>query len=200
MASSTVQLLPLAIVAGMFALFIMSGLRTGSRKVSEYGFSGGYAGRMGIGAAIASNWMSAASFLGLAGMFYLKGYFATAYVVGWTGGYVLLLVLMATQIRRFGKFTTPDFVGFRYESDAARTLAALISIIITIIYCVAQFRGIALLVSWLFGIAYMPAVFLGTSLVVSFVVVSGALGATRNQKLQYFVLIITFILPLMLLT
>ena len=199
MAYGMIQVLPLAIVAVMFALFILSGLRNRSRQTSEYGFSGSYTGRIGIGAGIASNWMSAASFLGLAGVFYLKGYFAMAYVVGWTGGYVLLLVLMATQIRRFGKFTTPDFVGFRYESDTARTLAALISIIITVIYCVAQFRGIALLVSWLFGIEYIPAVIIGTSMLVSHVVISGAMGVARNQKLQYFVLIITFILPLMLL-
>jgi cation/acetate symporter len=200
MDSSTVKLLPLAIVAGMFALFIMSGLRTRSRQASDYGFSGGYTGRIGIGAAIASNWMSAASFMGLAGMFYLKGYYAMAFVVGWTGGYVLLLVLMASQIRRFGKFTAPDFVGFRYESAAARTLVACISILITVIYSVAQFRGIALLVSWLFGIAYIPAVVLAASIVVSLVVVSGSMGVARNQKLQYFVLIVTFILPLMLLT
>src|SRR5664279_1524203 len=200
MASSTVQLLPLAIVAGMFALFILSGLRTRSRHASEYGFSGGYTGRIGIGAAIASNWMSAASFMGLAGMFYLKGYFAMAFVVGWTGGYVLLLVLMASQIRRFGKYTAPDFVGFRYESDAARTLVACISIMITIIYSVAQFRGMALLVSWLFGIAYIPSVVLAASIVVAMVVVSGFMGVARNQKLQYFVLIVAFILPLMMLT
>jgi cation/acetate symporter len=200
MAYGMIQLVPLLLVAGIFSLFILSGLRSRSKQNTEYGFSGGYTGRVGIGAGIASNWMSAASFLGLAGVFYLKGYFAMAYVVGWTGGYVLLLVLMATQIRRFGKFTAPDFVGFRYESDTARTLAALISIIITIIYCVAQFRGIALLVSWLFGIAYIPAVVVGTSLVVSFIVISGALGVARNQKLQYFILIICFILPLMLLT
>jgi cation/acetate symporter len=200
MDASTVHLLPLAIVAGMFVLFILSGLRTRSRQTSEYGFSGGYTGRIGIGAAIASNWMSAASFMGLAGMFYLKGYYAMAFVVGWTGGYVLLLVLMASQIRRFGKFTAPDFVGFRYGSDSARTLVACISILIAVIYSVAQFRGIALLVSWLFGIAYVPAVVLAASIVVSMVVVSGTMGVARNQKLQYFVLIVTFILPLMLLT
>jgi cation/acetate symporter len=199
MAYGVLHVVPLAIVTGMFALFIISGLRSRGTKTTEYGFGGSYTGRVGIGAGIASNWMSAASFLGLAGVFYLKGYFAMAYVVGWTGGYVLLLVLMATQIRRFGKFTAPDFVGFRYESATARTVAALISIVITVIYCVAQFRGIALLVSWLFGIAYIPAVLVGTSLVVSYVVVSGALGVPRNQKLHYFVLIITFILPLMLL-
>ncbi|MEI7815613.1 MAG: cation acetate symporter [Desulfuromonadales bacterium] len=200
MAYGMIQLVPLAIVAGIFILFIISGLRNRSNQSTEYGFSGSYTGRVGIGAGIASNWMSAASFLGLAGVFYLKGYFAMAYVVGWTGGYVLLLVLMATQIRRFGKFTAPDFVGFRYESESARTIAALISITISVIYCVAQFRGIALLVSWLFGIDYIPAVVVGTSLVVSHIVVSGAMGVARNQKLQYFVLIITFILPLMLLT
>jgi cation/acetate symporter len=200
MTSTTVQLLPLAIVAGMFALFLMSGLRTKSRQASDYGFSGGYTGRMGIGASIASNWMSAASFMGLAGMFYLKGYYAMAFVVGWTGGYVLLLVLMASQIRRFGKYTAPDFVGFRYGSETARTLVACISIMITVIYSVAQFRGMALLVSWLFGIAYVPAVILAASIVVSLVVVSGTMGVARNQKLQYFVLIVTFILPLMLLT
>lgn len=199
MAASTVQLLPLAIVAGMFALFILSGLRTRSRQASDYGFSGGYTGRIGIGAAIASNWMSAASFMGLAAMFYLKGYFAMAFVVGWTGGYVLLLVLMASQIRRFGKYTAPDFVGFRYESATARTLVACISILITVIYSVAQFRGIALLVSWLFGIAYLPAVVIGASLVIFMVVISGTMGVARNQKLQYFVLIVAFILPLMLL-
>ncbi len=200
MFASTVQLLPLAIVAGLLALLAISGLRSRGRQATEYGFAGGYVGRVGIGAAIASNWMSAASFLGLAGMFYLKGYFAMAFVVGWTGGYVLLLVLMATQIRRFGKYTAPDFVAFRYESEAARTVAAVIAILITVIYSVAQFRGIALLVSWLFGIAYIPAVIIGAALVVGFVIVSGTLGVARNQKLQYFTLIIAFILPLMLLT
>ena len=200
MPDGVIHLIPLSIVVGMFALFMFSGLRNRSRQATDYRLRGTYTGRIGIGAGIASNWMSAASFLGLAGVFYLKGYFAMAYVVGWTGGYVLLLVLMATQIRRFGKFTAPDFVGFRYESGTARTLAALISIIITLVYCVAQFRGIALLVSWLFGIDYIPAVVVGTSLLVSYVVISGAMGATRNQKLQYFVLIITFILPLMMLT
>lgn len=200
MAYGILQLVPLAIVAAMFALFILSGLNNRSRQTSAYGVRGTYSGRIGIGAGIASNWMSAASVLGLAGVFYLKGYLAMAYVVGWTGGCLLLLVLMATQIRRFGKFTAPDFVGFRYESGTARTLAALISVIITVIYCVAQFRGIALLVSWLFDIDYIPAVAVGTALFVSFVVVSGTLGVARNQKLQYFVLIITFILPLMLLT
>jgi cation/acetate symporter len=181
----------------MFLLFIISGLGSKMRQASDYGFAGSYSSRVGSGAAIASNWMSAASILGLAGLFYLKGYYAMAFVIGWTGGYVLLLVLMATQIRRFGKFTAPDFVGFRYESTTARTVVALISILISVIYCVAQFRGIALLVSWLFGLSYKEAVITGAALLVIFVVVSGTLGVVRNQRLQYFVLITAFVLPLM---
>lgn len=200
MTTPSVQLIPLLIVAVMFALFIVGGLGSKMRQASDYGFAGSYSGRVGSGAAIASNWMSAASILGLAGLFYLKGYYAMAFVIGWTGGYVLLLVLLATQIRRFGKFTAPDFVGFRYESATARTLAALISIMISLIYCVAQFRGVALLVAWLFGIGYQAAVVTGGALVVTFVVISGTLGVVRNQRLQYFVLIVAFILPLMFLT
>jgi len=200
MSTNGINGVPIIMVVVMFALFIVAGLRFGRKSVSEYGVSGGYSGPFGIGAAIASNWMSAASFLGLAGIFYLKGYFAMAYIIGWTGGYVLLLVLMATQIRRFGKYTAPDFVGFRFESEMARTVAACISIMITIIYSAAQFRGIALIVAWLFHISYSSAVVIGASLLVSFVVLSSLLGVTRNQKLQCFVLITAFILPLMLLT
>ncbi|MDD3802722.1 MAG: cation acetate symporter, partial [Desulfuromonas thiophila] len=200
MSSSPVQLIPLMIVAAMFALFVLGGMGSKMRQASDYGFAGNYSGRLGSGAAIASNWMSAASILGLAGLFYLKGYYAMAFVIGWTGGYILLLVLLATQIRRFGKFTAPDFVGFRYESGTARTLAALISIMISIIYCIAQVRGVALLVSWLFGIGYQAAVVTGGALVVTFVVISGTLGVVRNQRLQYFVLIVAFVLPLMFLT
>ena len=113
MATGTVQLLPLAIVAGMFILFILSGLRTRTRLATDYGFGGRYNGRVGIGAAIASNWMSAASFMGLAGMFYLKGYFAMAFVVGWTGGYVLLLVLMASHMDPAGQARHPSAICCR---------------------------------------------------------------------------------------
>ncbi len=198
METGQVQLIPLLIAIAVFILFIIGGLGSKFRQASDYGFTGNYSGRLGNGAAIASNWMSAASIMGLAGLFYLKGYYALAYVIGWTGGYVLLLVLMATQIRRFGKFTAPDFVGFRYESTTARTVVALISIAISVIYCTAQFKGIALLVSWLFGLEYKEAVLTGAALLVTFVVISGTLGVLRNQRLQYFVLITAFILPLML--
>jgi cation/acetate symporter len=156
-------------------------------------------GRVGGGAAIASNWMSAASFLGLAGAIYLQGYFALAYVIGWTGGYVLLLVLMSGQIRRFGKFTTPDFVGDRYGSSTARLIAAVISIAISIIYSVAQFKGIGMLFAWLLGTEYVNGLLVGVGAVLSYIIICAMLGVARNQQMQYFVLIVSFIIPLMFL-
>src|SRR5512147_2036066 len=129
------QLWPLVIIVGVLTSFILVGLFNKSRDSIEYGFGGRYIGRMGGGAAIASNWMSAASFLGISGMLYLNGYMALAYVIGWTGGYVLLLVLLSGQLRRFGKHTAPDFVGERYDSSAARLVSAVISIVISVIYC-----------------------------------------------------------------
>jgi cation/acetate symporter len=185
------------VVLLVLASFIVVGLRQKSRDSLEYGFGGRYTGRIGGGAAIASNWMSAASMMGLSGLIYLQGYQALAYVIGWTGGYVLLLVLLASQIRRFGKFTAPDFVGERYGSAAARLIAAVISIAIAVIYCVAQFKGIGMIFSFMLGVDYRHGVIYGALAVVSYLVVAGSLGVSRNQQLLYFVLIVSFILPLM---
>ena len=195
--SDAIQLVPIAIVAGVLVLFVLAGLFYKTGAVSEYGIGGRYIGRIGGGAAVASNWMSAASFLGIAGVLYLSGYYAFAYIIGWTGGYVLLLLLMSGQIRRFGKFTAPDFVADRYDSDLARLLAACISIAISIIYCVAQFKGIGLIFGWLFGLTYQDGLLLGGAVVVAYLVISGMLGVARSQQLQYFILIVSFILPLM---
>lgn len=199
MTDAGINFVPLLIVAATLASFIISGVRTRSREASDYGFGGRYIGRIGGGAAIASNWMSAASFLGMGGLLYLQGYYALAYVIGWTGGYVLLLVLMASQIRRFGKYTAPDFVGDRYASPGARLVSAAISITISVIYCTAQFKGIGMLFAWLFGTSYPNGVVLGAVVAVSYVIISGILGVARNQQLQYAVLIVSFILPLMFL-
>jgi cation/acetate symporter len=187
----------LFVVLCVLLSFIIVGLKQKSRESMEYGFGGRYTGRIGGGAAIASNWMSAASLMGLAGLIYLNGYQALAYVIGWTGGYVLLLVLLAGQIRRFGKFTAPDFVGERYGSPAARLIAAVISIAISVIYCVAQFKGIGMTFSFMFGIDYRHGVMLGAAAVVSYLVLSGLLGVSRNQQMLYFVISVSFIVPLM---
>lgn len=185
------------VILGVLVSFLLVGMRQKTRESFEYGFGGRYTGRIGGGAAIASNWMSAASLMGLAGLIYLQGYQALAYVIGWTGGYVLLLVLLAGQIRRFGKFTAPDFVGERYGSSAARLIAAVISIAISVIYCVAQFKGIGMIFSFMFGIDYSQGVVFGALAVVSYLVISGMLGVPRNQQLLYFVISVSFIVPLM---
>jgi cation/acetate symporter len=199
MIDSGQKTVPLLIVAGVLLLFVIAGLLYKARESSDYGLTGRYTGRIGGGAAIASNWMSAASFLGMAGLIYLYGYSALAYVIGWTGGYVLLLVLLAGQLRRFGKYTAPDFIGERYESPSARLISALISIMISIIYSIAQFKGIGLIFAWLLGIGYSRGVVIGATVVIIYIIMSGEMGVARSQKLQYFVLIVTFILPLMFL-
>ena len=191
------KLLPILILVVALGFSLVVGLFSRRQAERAYGVGTRQAGHASIGAAIASNWMSAASFLGIAGVFYLQGYFAFAYILGWTGGYVLLLVLMAGQIRRFGKYTAPDFVEARYDSSLARICSAVIAILITLIYCVAQYKGIGLIFAWLFGIDYTPALLLGTGVALSYLVVSGTLGASRNQQLHYVTLILCFIIPLM---
>ena len=191
------KLVPALLLALILGFSLLVGLLSRTRKGEYYLGTGQNIGRLGIGAAIASNWMSAASFLGIAGVFFLHGYFALAYVIGWTGGYVLLLILMASQIRRFGRYTAPDFVEARYDSPVARILSAVIAILITLVYCVAQYKGIALVFTWIFGIDYTPALLLGTAVVVSYLVLSGTLGASRNQQLHYAILILSFLVPLM---
>jgi len=187
----------IGIVVLVLGSFILVGLKQKARDSMEYGFGGRYTGRIGGGAAIASNWMSAASLMGLAGLIYLNGYQALAYVIGWTGGYVLLLVLLASQLRRFGKFTAPDFVGERYGSPAARFLTAVICIAISVIYCVAQFKGIGMIFSFMLGVDYRHGVIYGGLAVVSYLVLSGMLGVPRNQQMLYFVISVSFIVPLM---
>lgn len=197
MVSDGFKLVPVLLLVAILVASILIGLASRSSKGEYYLVSGRSIGRMGIGAAIASNWMSAASFLGIAGIFYLQGYFALAYVIGWTGGYLLLLILMAGQIRRFGKYTAPEFVDARYDSPVARFLSAVITILISLVYCVAQYKGIALIFSWMFGLDYTSSLFFGTAVVISYLVLSGSLGAARNQQLHYLVLILCFIVPLM---
>jgi cation/acetate symporter len=191
------KLSPVLLLLAVLAGSILVGLASRTSKGEYYLVSGRSVGPMGIGAAIASNWMSAASFLGIAGIFYLQGYFALAYVIGWSGGYVVLLIIMAGQLRRFGKNTAPEFVETRYDSTVARVLSAVITILISLVYCVAQYKGIGLVFSWMFGFDYTQSLMLGASVAISYLVVSGTLGAARNQQLHYALLIICFILPLM---
>ena len=150
--------------------------------------------------AIASNWMSAASFLGMAALMYGFGYHGLAFVVGWTGGYVLLLILMAGQIRKYGKYTAPDFIGDRFYSTTLRAISAVIAILISVAYCVGQFGGIGLMFKWVMGIDYLWAVIIGSSVVLTYTLISGMLGVTKNMQIQYVIIITSFLIPLFILT
>lgn len=178
----------------------MVGLSFRAKDTNDYYAAGRGISRVGSGMAIASNWMSAASFLGMAALMYGSGFHGLAYVVGWTGGYVLLLILMAGQIRKYGKYTAADFIGDRYYSQTLRAVGAIIAILISISYCVGQFGGIGLMFKWILGIPYSWSVIIGGSVVLAYTLISGMLGVTKNMQIQYVIIIISFIIPLFILT
>ncbi len=191
---------PAIILISILVLFVLVGFLFRAKDTTDFYAAGRGISRVGSGMAIASNWMSAASFLGMAALMYGTGYHGLAYVVGWTGGYVLLLILMAGQIRKYGKYTAADFIGDRYYSQTLRAVGAIIAILISISYCVGQFGGIGIMFSWVLGIDYNMAVLIGGSVVLAYTLISGMLGVTKNMQIQYVIIIISFLIPLFILT
>lgn len=191
---------PAIILISILLIFVMVGILFRAKDTTDYYAAGRGISKIGSGMAIASNWMSAASFLGMAALMYGYGYHGLAYVVGWTGGYVLLLILMAGQIRKYGKYTAADFIGDRYYSRSLRALGAVIAILISIAYCVGQFGGIGLMFKWIMGIDYAIAVMIGGAVVLTYTLISGMLGVTKNMQIQYVIIIISFLIPLFILT
>src|SRR6056297_640126 len=145
------------------------------------------------GMAIAANWMSAASYLGLAGLIALSGFYGLAFVVGWTTGYFILLIFLAAQMRRFGKYTAPDFVGDRFNSPTARALAAFTTLLIAYVYSVGQARGMGLVGQYVFGLDIIPMIVVMMTSTVGYLALSGMLGATKNMTVQYVILIVAFL-------
>jgi cation/acetate symporter len=191
---------PAIILITILLVFVLVGIVFRAKDTTDYYAAGRSISRTGSGMAIASNWMSAASFLGMAALMYGSGYHGLAYVVGWTGGYVLLLILMAGQIRKYGKYTAADFIGDRYYSQSMRAIGAIIAILISISYCVGQFAGIGLMFKWILGIDFAWSVIIGGSVVLLYTLISGMLGVTKNMQIQYVIIIISFIIPLFILT
>ncbi len=191
---------PAIILIAMLVTFVAVGVIHRAKDTTDYYAAGRKISVVSSGMAIASNWMSAASFLGMAGMMYGFGYNGLAYVVGWTGGYVLLMVLMAGQIRKYGKFTAPDFIGDRYYSQGLRGAAAVFTILISFAYCVGQFGGVGLMFKWILGINYTWSVIIGGSVVILYTMLSGMIGATKNMVIQYMIIIVAFLIPTFILT
>lgn len=186
---------PAIILITIIVIFVLVGIFFRAKDPADYYAAGRKISRVGSGMAIASNWMSAASVLGMAGMMYGFGYNGLAYVVGWTGGYVLLLILMAAQIRKYGKYTAPDFIGDRFYSRDLRIVSAIFTILISFAYCVGQFGGIGLMFKWILGLDYAWAVIIGASVVLLYTLISGMIGATKNMQIQYVIIVTSFLLP-----
>ncbi len=191
---------PALILLSILVLFVLVGIFFRAKDTNDFFAAGRKISKVGSGMAIASNWMSAASFLGMAALMYGYGYHGLAYVIGWTGGYVLLLVLMAGQIRKYGKYTAADFIGDRFYSKSLRISGAIVAILISIAYCVGQFGGIGLMFKWILGIDYVWAVIIGGAVVLSYTLISGMLGVTKNMQIQYVIIIVSFLIPLFILT
>jgi len=178
-----------------FMIYLYIGWR--SRVADSEGF---YAAGRGVpalanGAATAADWMSAASFISMAGMISFLGYEGSMYLMGWTGGYVLLALLLAPYLRKFGKFTVPDFVGERYASNTARVVAALCAIFISLTYVAGQMRGVGIVFARFLEVDINTGVVIGMVIVAFFAVLGGMKGITWTQVAQYGVLILAYLIP-----
>lgn len=147
------------------------------------------------GAATAADWMSAASFISMAGLIAFLGYDGSIYLMGWTGGYVLLAMLLAPYLRKFGKYTVPDFVGDRYYSSTARVVAAICAIFVSFTYVAGQMRGVGIVFSRYLGVSIPVGVIIGMAIVTFFAVIGGMKGITWTQVAQYGVLIFAYLIP-----
>lgn len=147
------------------------------------------------GAATAADWMSAASFISMAGLISFMGFDGAVYLMGWTGGYVLLALLLAPYLRKYGKYTVPDFVGDRYYSSTARVVAAFCAIFVSLTYVAGQMRGVGIVFSRFLNVDIATGVLIGMAIVSFFAVLGGMKGITWTQVAQYFVLIVAYLIP-----
>lgn len=190
-----VQGLTYLIVGLSFALYIGIAIWSRAGSTKEFYVAGGGVHPVVNGMATAADWMSAASFISLAGIVSFVGYDGSVYLMGWTGGYVLLALCMAPYLRKFGKFTVPDFVGERYYSQAARTVAVICAIFICFTYIAGQMRGVGVVFSRFLEVDVDTGVYIGMAVVFFYAVLGGMKGITYTQVAQYCVLIFAFMVP-----
>jgi len=191
----SVQVWTWILVGVSFALYfgIAIWARAGSTK--EFYVAGGSVSPLANGMATAADWMSAASFISMAGLISFMGYDGSVYLMGWTGGYVLLALLLAPYLRKFGKFTVPDFIGDRYYSNTARTVAVICALIVSFTYVAGQMRGVGIVFSQFLQVEIFWGVIIGMIVVLAFALLGGMKGITYTQVAQYCVLIFAFMVP-----
>lgn len=178
-----------------FTLYIGIALWSRASSTSEFYVAGGAVPPIANGMATAADWMSAASFISMAGIISFTGYDGSVYLMGWTGGYVLLALLLAPYLRKFGKFTVPDFIGDRYYSNTARGVAVFCALIVSFTYIAGQMRGVGVVFSRYLEVDITSGVLIGMGIVLFYAVLGGMKGITYTQVAQYCVLIFAFMVP-----
>ena len=189
------QTLTYLVVGGSFALYIAIALASKARSTGEFYVAGKGVHPVANGMATAADWMSAASFISMAGLIAFLGYDGAVYLMGWTGGYVLLALLLAPYLRKFGKFTVPDFIGDRYGSQAARVVAVICLIVISFTYVAGQMRGVGIVFSRFLNVDISVGLMVGMAIVFFYAVLGGMKGITYTQVAQYCVLIFAYTVP-----
>jgi cation/acetate symporter len=188
-------LVSLSIILATFALYIGIAIYNKAKATSDFYVAGRGVPPIFNGMAIGADWMSAASFIGMAGTIMLLGYDGLAYIMGWTGGYLLLTFLLAPQLRKYGRYTVPDFIGDRFESHTARVIAAICTIIISFTYSIGQLSGSGVVIGRLFEIDAKVGTMIGVILIAFYAAFGGMKGITWTQVAQYIILIIAYLIP-----
>jgi len=191
----TVQAWTFVMVAVTFAIYIGVAIWSRARSTGDFYVAGGTVSPLVNGMATGADWMSAASFISMAGLISFMGRDGAVYLMGWTGGYVLLALLLAPYLRKFGKFTVPDFVGDRYYSQLARVVAVICAIFVSFTYVAGQMRGVGIVFSRFLAVDIELGVLIGMGIVFFYAVLGGMKGITYTQLAQYCVLIFAYLVP-----
>tara|TARA_A100001234_G_scaffold154215_1_gene135876 strand:+ start:2328 stop:4001 length:1674 start_codon:yes stop_codon:yes gene_type:complete len=178
-----------------FSIYIAIAIWSRVQSTKEFYVAGGGVGAWANGMATAADWMSAASFISMAGIISFAGYDGAVYLMGWTGGYVLLALLLAPYLRKFGKFTVPEFIGDRYYSNNARLVAVFCALLVSFTYVAGQMRGVGIVFSRFLEVDINTGVIIGMLIVLFYAVLGGMKGITYTQVAQYCVLIFAFMVP-----
>ena len=178
-----------------FSLYIGVAIWSKAGSTKEFYVAGGGVSPLANGMATAADWMSAASFLSMAGMISFSGYLGSQFLMGWTGGFVLLALLLAPYLRKFGKFTVPDFIGERYYSQTARVIAVICALFISFTYAIGQMKGVGIAFARFLEVKFETGVLIGIVIVMFYTVLGGMKGITYTQVAQYCVMIFAYLVP-----
>ncbi|WP_417362583.1 sodium:solute symporter family protein [Galbibacter sp.] len=191
----SLQLLTYIVVGLSFAIYIGIAIWSRAGSTKDFYVAGGGVSPLANGMATAADWMSAASFISMAGIISFSGYDGSVYLMGWTGGYVLLALLLAPYLRKFGKFTVSDFIGDRYYSRTARLVAIICALFVSFTYIAGQMRGVGVVFSRFLEVEVNTGVFVGMAIVLFYAVLGGMKGITYTQVAQYCIMIFAFMVP-----